>query len=161
MAINKAKKSEILEKLSGIAGGEGLRVFVNFHGLTVADTTNLRKALRAAGVTYFVAKKTLLKKAFGEKKIGGALPELPGEIAVAYGEDPMASAREVYKLQKTLKDKLKIVGGVFENAFVDATHMMAIATVPPREVLLSQFLNVINSPIQRFAVAIDQISKSR
>jgi len=39
--------------------------------------------------------------------------------------------------------------------------MTAIATIPPREVLYAQFVNVINSPIQRLAVALDQISQKK
>lgn len=161
MAITKAKKAEIFEHLGTIAKGEGSRVFVNFHGLSVTDSTAVRRALRAEGVEYFVAKKTIAKKAFSEAGIAGEIPELPGELAVAYGEDSLAPAREVYKFQKTFKDKVSIVGGVFENRFVGAEEMVTIASIPSRHVLYAQFVNLINSPIQRFAVVLDQIAQTK
>jgi large subunit ribosomal protein L10 len=161
MAITKAKKAQIFENLSGIAKGEGSRVFVNFHGLSVTDSTAVRRGLRAEGVEYFVAKKTIARKAFSEAGIEGEIPELPGELAVAYGEDSLAPAREVYKFQKTFKDKVSILGGVFENRFVGAEEMVTIASIPSRHVLYAQFVNLINSPIQRFAVVLDQIAQAK
>lgn len=161
MAITKAKKAEIFEHLGTIAKGEGSRVFVNFHGLSVTDSTSVRRALRAEGVEYFVAKKTIARKAFSEAGITGEIPELPGELAVAYGEDLLAPAREVYKFQKTFKDKVSILGGVFENRFVGAEEMVTIASIPSRHVLYAQFVNLINSPIQRFAVVLDQIAQAK
>jgi large subunit ribosomal protein L10 len=161
MAITKAKKGEILSKIKeGLKHAKSL-VFVNFHGLPVSGATELRRSLRGEGIGYFVAKKTLIRKAFADETLEGSMPELPGEIALAYGEDLMAPAKGVYEFQKKNPDMVKIVGGVFEGKFMDASAMMAIATIPPREVLLAQFLNLINSPIQGLAVAVNEIAKSR
>lgn len=161
MAISKDKKVEILGKLKEATDKSNTMVFVNFHALPVALTTEIRKSLREAGVGYFVAKKTLIKKAFGEKGFGGNIPELPGEIAVAYGEDQVAPAKGIYDYQKKNPELLKIVGGVFEGKFVDAQMMTAIAAIPPREVLYGMFVNVINSPIQGLVMALDQIAKKK
>lgn len=161
MAITKTKKAEIYKKLTDIADGKGSRVFVNFHGLTVSEVTAVRRSLRSEGVKYIVAKKTIARKVFGEKGISGTFPELPGELAIAYGDDDIAPAREVYKFQKTLKDKVFILGGVFENRYVAADEMKVVATIPAREVLYAQFLNLINSPIQRFAMVLDQVAQKK
>lgn len=161
MAITKTKKAEIYKELTDIAKGEGSRVFVNFHGLSVTDSTTIRRTLRSEGIGYLVAKKTITKKAFGESGVSGELPELPGELAVAYGEDPIAPAREIYKFQKLFKEKVAITGGVFEGRFVGPEEMMTIASIPSRQVLYAQFVNLINSPIQRLAVALDQIAQSK
>ncbi|MBI2120156.1 MAG: 50S ribosomal protein L10 [Parcubacteria group bacterium] len=161
MAVTKIKKAEIYKEITGIAKGEGSRVFVNFHGLSVADSTALRRSLRGEGIGYFVAKKTIAKKAFGESGVSGEMPEMPGEFAVAYGEDLIAPAREVYKFQKLFKDKISITGGVFEGRFVEKDEMIVIASIPSRQVLYAQFVNLINSPIQRLAVAFDQIAQAK
>lgn len=161
MAVTKAKKEEAFSRLKDIAKGEGSRVFVSFKGLSVSDAMAVRRALRASGVKYVVAKKTLAKKAWSESGLSGSIPELPGELAIAYGEDAIAPAREVFKFQKTLKDKIFIVGGVFEKHFVGADEMKDIAGIPSREVLYAQFLNLINSPIQRFALVVDQIAQKK
>jgi large subunit ribosomal protein L10 len=161
MAITKNKKTEIYSRLKDIASSEGSRVFVNFHGLSVSEVMAVRRALRASGVKYFVAKKTLAKKAWSESGLSGQIPELPGELAIAYGEDAIAPAREVYKFQKTFKDKISIVGGVFEKRFVDADEMKSIATIPSKEVLYAQFLNIINSPIQGLVMVLDGVATKK
>jgi large subunit ribosomal protein L10 len=73
----------------------------------------------------------------------------------------IAPAREVYNFQKTHKGLLNILGGIFEGKFVDGVKMQEIAMIPSREVLYAQFVNLINSPIQRFAVVLDQIAAKK
>lgn len=161
MAISKDKKVEILSKLKEATEKASTLVFVNFHALPVALVTEIRKALRDNGVNYFVAKKTLIKKAFSEKGYAGTMPELPGEIAIAYSDDQVAPAKGIYDYQKKNPDFLKIIGGVFEGKFVDEKMMTSIAAIPPREVLYGMFVNVINSPIQGVVMALDQIAKKK
>src|SRR3989344_8437655 len=153
MAITKVKKKELVADLTSELKDAPSVVFVNFHGLSVAETTNLRKNLREQGVSYRVAKKTLLRRALETTKTSGEIPELGGEVAIAYGTDLLAPARESYNFEKTHKDSFRILGGIFEGKYLDQAGMLSIATIPPREVLLAQFVNLINSPIQRFAVA--------
>jgi large subunit ribosomal protein L10 len=161
MAINKEKKSEIYTRLQEIAKGKGSRVFVNFHGLSVSEATAVRRALRAEGVGYYVSKKTIARKAFTESGVEGTFPELAGELAIAYGEDVIAPAREIFKFQKTMKDKVSILGGVFENRFTSAEEIKTIALIPSQQVLYGQFVNLINSPIQRFVTVLDRIAEKR
>ena len=162
MAIAKAKKREISAKLSDILAKASSVVFVRFNKLSVADTAQMRRSLKGEGVGYYVAKKTLIKRALGELGLSGELPEMPGEIAIAYSDgDATAPARTVYQSTKKYKEALKIVGGVFEKAYADATKMIEIATIPPLPVLRGMFVNVINSPRQGFVMALDQIAKSK
>jgi len=160
MAITKDKKKEILKKVSDITGKESV-VFVNFHGLPVEEATQLRRSLDSNGISYYVAKKSLVKKAFGESKIKGEIPELGGELAIAYSDDPTSAAREVYSFQKQFKDKISILGGVFEAKYLSKTEMEGIALIPSLHVLRGMFVNVINSPIQGFAMAIKAIADSK
>jgi large subunit ribosomal protein L10 len=154
MAITKQKKTEIVEKLREAAKSEAA-VFVSFRGVPVSDTTSMRAALRENGVSYFVAKKTLIKKAFAEAGIEGEIPTLDGELAVAYSSDATAPAREVFDFHKKLGgDRLRIVGGVFENKFLSRSEMEEIAQIPSLQVLRGMFVNIINSPIQGFAMVV-------
>jgi large subunit ribosomal protein L10 len=156
VAITKQKKSEILAKLDeGMKSAETV-VFVNFHGLSVADVTDLRRQMRAAGVTYYVAKKTLVKRALAARGVTGTLPETPGELALAWSTDPIAPAKGVASFiaeQKKRDPKkeptVKIVGGVYQGAFISLMQVTALATVPPREVLLGQFVGLLNAPASK------------
>lgn len=161
MAISKQKKADIVKKVKeGLSKAKTI-VFVNFHGLPVATTTAMRKSLRDKNVGYVVAKKTLIGLAFKDMAVEGQMPELPGEIALAYGEDMLEPAKGVYEYQKKNAEMVRIVGGVFLGKFVDALKMMSIATIPPREVLYGQFVNLINSPIQGLVIALDAIAKKK
>ncbi|TSC73296.1 MAG: large subunit ribosomal protein L10 [Parcubacteria group bacterium Gr01-1014_48] len=134
---------------------------MRFTGLAVAETTAMRKGLREKGVGYRVAKKTLMKRVLSDRQFAGELPELAGEVAIAYGNDALAPAREVYTFEKQFKDKVAIVGGIFENKYMNASEMTVIASIPPLQVLRSQFVNLINSPIQRIVTALDRIAVAR
>lgn len=162
MAITKEKKVEIVKTLTERIKGATAVVFVNFHGLSVTKATELRKSLRAQNTGLMVAKKTLLRRAFADSQTVGECPELTGEIALAYSStDPLVSARGIYEFEKKNKELVKIVGGIFEGKFADGKMMLALATIPSREVLLSKLANILNSPIQRLVIALNQISKTK
>ncbi len=156
----KSRKEEIVKDLSKAVDGAETLVFVNFHGLPAGEATNLRRDLRNNGVSYTVSRKTLLKRALAGKA-EGEIPDLSGEVAIAYSTDEIAPAREVYNFEKTHKGMLKILGGIFEGKFVQGEKMMEIATIPSREVLLSKIAFLLKSPIQRLAIAVSEVSKKK
>ncbi|MEK7179826.1 MAG: 50S ribosomal protein L10 [Patescibacteria group bacterium] len=162
MATSKSKKREILAKLSDAFKEASSVVFVSFSKLTVKDASRVRKELADAGVRYYVAKKTLIRLALKQRGYDGELPELPGEVAIAWTSDDItAPARGVYDLGKKLKGAIMLVGGVFEGVFADAQKMLGIATIPIMPVLRGMFANIINSPIQRFAIALGEVAKTK
>lgn len=165
MARTKVEKKEILDKVKtivdGISDKTGSMVFVNFHGLKVADTMQVRRKLKGEKIGFFVAKKTLIKKALSDKNFAGTMPEFTGELGLAYGDDLIAPAREIHDFQKKHKGSISILGGVFEGKFMSKEEMTAIALIPSVTTLRGMFVNVINSPIQGFVMALDQIAKKK
>lgn len=162
MAISKDKKREIVAKLGDAFKEASAVAFVGFTKFTVADSSRMRKELATAGVRYFVAKKTLIKRALAERGYEGDLPALPGEVAVAWTTgDVIAPARGVYEYGKKLKGALALLGGVFEGAFMDAAKMTEIALIPSLETLRGMFANIINSPRARFAIALSEVAKTK
>lgn len=161
MAISKEKKSGIFDNLKKIVAGSKSLVFLNFKGLPVSDTSEIRKTLRENNVGYVVAKKTLSRKALKESGIQGDMPEMPGEFAMVYGEDALAPAREIFAFQKKFDKKVQIVGGVFEGKFMDQSQMTTVANIPGMKTLQAQFVNLINSPIQRLVVGLSEIAKKK
>lgn len=160
MAISKDKKVAILAKLTEAFKEATSVAFVGFNKLTVKDASELRKQLSSSGVKYYVAKKTLIRKALEQGGYTGEIPALPGEVAVAWtAEDVTAPARGVYEFGRKLKGALTLLGGVFEGAYADAVKIVAIATIPPVPVLRGMFANIINSPRQRFAIALNEVAK--
>ncbi len=160
MALTKEKKIELVADMKERLSKAKSVVFVNFDALSVTDTKALRRALGSEEVGYVVAKKTLAKRVLNDLGAKGELPELPGQIAIAYGEDLLAPARGTYEFQKIAREKgsISIVGGIFDGTFKTQAEMMEIATIPPQDTLRGMFVNIINSPIQRFAVVLGQVA---
>jgi large subunit ribosomal protein L10 len=161
MPITKAKKVELIDKVAEALKKSKSVVFVNFHNLVVADDMAMRKALRKEGVGYLVVRKTLAKIALKNAGIEGTMPEFVGELAMVYGDDLTAPAREFYAFQKKYKDNVKIVGGIFEGKYMTQQEMMDIALIPSQQTLYAQFVNLINSPIQRFVVVLNAIAEKQ
>lgn len=161
MAIAREKKEEIYKKVKGIVSDFPAVVFVNFHGLNVTEATQLKNSLRAEGSSYTVVKKTLVKKALQDSPVKGDIPSLEGELALAYSQDQIASARGIFEFQKKHKDNISILGGIFEGAYADKEKMTMIAQIPSLLTLRAQFVNLINSPLQGLVVALNGIAKKR
>lgn len=161
MAISKEKKGEIVDKLSNALKSAKSLVFVNFKGLSVSNTTEMRQALKKEGISYTVAKKTLTNRALDAEKFEGEKPVLDGELALAWGEDEIAPIAQVYSFQKKYPENLKILGGVFQGRYVGMSEVNELALIPPMPILRGKFVNIINSPIQRVAVALSEIAKTK
>jgi len=170
--LQKSKKAEMIKELEGSIKESESLVFVNFHGMKVADETVLRRNLREQGIGYKVSRKTLLVRAL-QGKAEGEIPELAGEVAVAFskparlddtsrsGGDASAPAREIYNFQKTHKGMLNILGGIFDGKFMSGAFMMELATIPGKEVLLSKLAFLFKSPMQRLAIAFSEVAKRK
>lgn len=161
MPTTRKKKEETLEKLASGLKSAKTAVFVNFHKLLVAEATELRRKLREAGIKYVVAKKTLAKRALAEQSYTGEAPKFEGELAIAWGGDQIAPAREINEFEKKFKNKIKILGGIFDGEYKDRDWMKSIAVIPTREVLLSQIAYLLKSPMQRFAIAVSEVAKKK
>jgi len=160
MAITKAKKQTILARLTEVKNDSESIVFVKFNGMPVQDSTAMRADLRTEGVGYFVAKKTLMKRAFAGA-YEGEMPALDGEIAVAYSADAITPAQKIQEYTTKYKDNLSIAGGIFQGVYKDAAEMTEIATIPALPVLRGMFLNVINSPIQGLVLGLNAIAEKK
>ncbi len=160
MAVTKAKKEEIIAKLKSVKDSAASIVFVGFKGLTVSDTSKMRKKMREDGVGYLVAKKTLMNRVFKDG-YKGEMPTFEGEVAIAYSEDAILPAQNVRTFEKQFADQISILGGVFEGAFKSKAEMTEIAPIPSLQVLRGMFVNVLNSPIQGLVVGLNALAEKK
>lgn len=164
MALTKEKKIEIAHKLKDVFKQSPSIVFVNFHGLSVSDTSAMRAVLQQQGIGYFVTKKTLIRRALSDSAVTGDLPALDGEVALVYlsgGDDSTAPARGVYEFVQKYKNNITILGGIFDGKYTDSSEMTSIAVIPSLGVLYGQFVNVINSPIAGLVIALNEIAEAK
>lgn len=161
MALTRKEKESIVEKLKQHFADAKSVVFVNFHGLNVGDETEMRRDLSQVGVEYTVAKKTLTSIALDDVQVDGERPLFDGELALAFGNDLTTPAREIYEHGKKYDGAVSIMGGIFEGVFKNKEEMNEIAQIPDIDTLRGMFANVINSPIQGFAIALREIAEKK
>ena len=149
---------ELTEKLKNAAGG----VLVDYKGITVEDDTKLRKELRENGVDYFVVKNTLLKRALNAAGIEGLDSALEGTTAIALSNDDIIIAPKVLnKKAEDSKGQFSIKLGFVDGKAISKEEVEAYAKLPSKETLLSQLVFMLQSPIQRLAIAISEIEKQQ
>ncbi|MDR1961474.1 MAG: 50S ribosomal protein L10, partial [Gracilibacteraceae bacterium] len=96
----KQKTVEVIkEKLRSAQGV----VLADYRGLTVAEVTDLRNQLRAAGIEYRVMKNTMIRRAAREIDLEGLDPYLEGPTAVAFAADPIAPAKILAEYSRKFK----------------------------------------------------------
>ncbi|MDP2649094.1 MAG: 50S ribosomal protein L10 [Patescibacteria group bacterium] len=163
MAKTKAEKAALIERLQEALKAAASTVFVHFNKVNVAEESAMRRELRESGVSYIVARKTLIRRALSE--LGHKHEDVPmeGEVAIAYGgeEDATLPARLVHQWGTKLTDRLAILGGLFEGKLMGQAEMQRIAAIPPIGTLRGMFVNVINSPMAGLAIALKAVADKR
>lgn len=161
MALSKNKKQELIAEYSEALKNSKSAVYVSFKGLPVKDQEILRKKLFSLGMHYTVVKKTLWNRAVAENNISGDAPNITSEMAVVWGDDLIVPAKEANDFAKSHKEKFAILGGIWEGTFKNQSEMLAIANVPSREVSLSKLAFLLKSPMQRIAIAVNEVAKKK
>ncbi len=158
MPKTRKQKEEAVSDLEASLKGANTVVFAGFNKLTVADERALRSDLRANGVSYKVAKKTLLARALATLGFADA-PAMDGQVAVVYGADAVYPAKGIATFAKKHEGIMSILGGIFEGKLVDAKVMQTVAAIPPRETLLGMLANVLSAPMRGLAISLDALAK--
>ncbi len=164
MPVTRKQKEEAVKKLKEKLGASNFVAFLNFHGLSVAKGTELRKALRKAGADYLVSKKTLLGVAAKDAGLELDKKTLEGEIGAVFAEgedEALASSKEVATFARKNKDMLKIIGGFWQKTWIDANEIKRLAAIPSREVLLTQLAFMLSQPMASFARVLNEVSKKQ
>ncbi len=158
-SVIQAQKATVVAEISEAIKDADSIVVVDYRGLTVAEDTQLRKALREAGVVYKVYKNTFITSAIKGTEFEGIGTYLEGPTAIAISkEDATAPARVIAKFAKTA-EKLEVKGGIVEGTVYDAAGIAKISAIPSREELISKLLGSLQSPITNFARVMNQLAE--
>ena len=138
------KKKEIVKNLHEKFARSKVVIVTDCKGLDVSTMNDLRRKLREFEVEYKVAKNSLLIRASEETDVELIKECFKGPSAVALSyDDPIAPAKVLIKFSNEHK-KLEIKTGVMNGKVIDLSAIKAMSALPPREVLLGQFLSVAN-----------------
>jgi len=161
MAVTKAKKQEQLAELIEDFKAAKSVVFSQYQGTSVKAMENLRSKLRENEVEFKVARKTLVKLAAKEAGFGDLDPSvLEGAVGLAFAKnDEVIGAKTLHDLGKDV-ETLKIIGAIFEGKCLNAAMAQQIAQLPGRQVLLTQLVGLMMSPISGFHGVLHGVMRS-
>ena len=158
MSANFEAKKVIVEEIKEKIKSAKTLTFVDYRGLTAVEDTALRAAFRKANAEYKVYKNRLLLRALEELGMTGYDAILEGTTAVAFGyEDEVSTAKILVDTIKNTK-KMQLKGGILDGKQIDVAMIETLAKIPSKEVLITQLLYVLQSPVRGLAIALDAIA---
>ncbi|MDA0836702.1 MAG: 50S ribosomal protein L10 [Planctomycetota bacterium] len=147
----------LCSQLKAEFGPVGHGIFVDYSGLTVLESNELRGKLVKQALKMQVIRNRIAKRVLMDASGVDLTEILKGPIAVIYGnEDPVEAAKIVLDVAKN-SEKLKVRGGFVEGKSLDGKQVDALSKLPTRDQLLSQILAAILSPAQTFVSGINEI----
>lgn len=148
--MDRTEKREFVASLAAVFAETSFVLVAQNKGLTVADVSELRRRMRAAGATYKVAKNRLATLALEGTRFDGVKPLLKGPTALAWSTDPVAVAKTAVEFAKT-NDKFVVLGGALGTQTLNADGVKALAELPSLETLRAQLVGLIQTPATRIA----------
>jgi large subunit ribosomal protein L10 len=148
--VDRTQKKEWVGSLQGTLESAGLVVVTHYTGLTVAEMTDLRGKMRAAGASFKVTKNRLTKLAVVGTDYENLADLFTGPTAIAFSKDPVAAAKVAVDYAKT-NEKLKILGGSLGDIRLNVDGVKALATLPSLDELRARLVGMISTPATRIA----------
>jgi len=160
LSLNRSEKEAVIQEVAGLAAQAQTLVMAEYRGITVADLTKLRSEARKQGVSLSVLKNTLARRAVAGSAFEVVADQMTGPLIYGFSVDAVAAAKVVADFAKT-NDKLVIRGGVYGGKALDVEGVKQLASIPSKEVLLSQLCGLLKSPITRTAAVLGALAKQK
>ena len=160
MSLNRSEKEAVIKEVTDLAAKAQTLVMAEYRGITVAGMTELRAKARAADVSLSVLKNTLARRALAGTSFEVAADQMTGPLIYSFSEDAVAAAKIVAEFAKT-NDKLVIRAGVYSGKALDVNGVKELANIPSKEVLLSQLLGLMQSPVSRTARVLAALAEKK
>ena len=145
------EKKQVVESLAEKMKTAQAGVLVKYEGITVEVDTELRRALRAAGVDYSVMKNTLTGRACEEVGLGDMKQYLSGMTAIATSASDEIAPAKIMKEYAEKIESFEIKAGFVDGGVIDAAKVEELASIPSKEVLIGRMLGSMTSCLYSFA----------
>ena len=142
------RKEAQVEEIKVKLGRSTIAIATGYQGLSASDMTELRKRLREQGIEYQVVKNTLTLRAaqeLGKEGIGEVM-QGPTGLVFGYG-DEVSVAKGLNTYITSTRSPLVIHGAIMDSRVLSGDQVRSLATLPPREELLSRLLGQMQAPI--------------
>ncbi len=160
MSLNLQEKQAVVVEVSAQVAQAQTIVLAEYRGIAVSDITKLRANARQSGVYFRVLKNTLARRAVQGTQFEALAEKMVGPLVYGISSDPVAAAKVIHDFAK-LNAKLVIKAGAYNGKVLDMAGVSALATVPPKEVLLAQLLGLLQSPVSGLARVLSAVAEQR
>lgn len=134
-------------------------ILSTFQGITVAQDTQLRRAVQGTGGSYRVVKNTLAEKASAGTSAEPLLKGLSGTNSIACSTDPVALAKVLTKIAKDVP-AFRFKAGVVEGKVLSIAEIQQLALLPSKEELIGKIMFLLQAPARRSATAVAGINRN-
>jgi len=148
--VDRTEKRDFVTGLNQALSATSMIVVTRNGGLTVAEATDLRRKMRAAGATYKVTKNRLTNLALEGTPFGSIAPMLKGPTALAWSNDAVSVAKTAVEFAR-INEKFVLVGGALGTQTLNADGVKALAELPSLDVLRAGIVGMISTPATRIA----------
>jgi large subunit ribosomal protein L10 len=160
LSLNRNEKQTVVTEVAAQAARAQTLALAEYRGLTVEHLNVLRKQAREKGVYLHVLKNTLARRAVAGTSFEVAAGSMVGPLIYGFSEDAVAAAKVIADFAKG-NDKLVVKAGAYAGKALDAEGVKALAAIPTKEVLLSQLLGLMQSPVSRLARVVAALAEQR
>jgi large subunit ribosomal protein L10 len=148
--VQRTEKEELIASLNR-AFNEAVAVVITHQtGLTVAEVSDLRRKVRAAGGRFKVTKNRLARRALSGTKYEGLAELFKGPTAIAFSSDPVSVAKVAVDFSKA-NEKLVITGGALGTQVLGPDGVKALASLPSLDELRGKIVGLLNAPATKIA----------
>jgi large subunit ribosomal protein L10 len=142
--LKREEKASIVEELNGKFSKAKIAIVADYRGMSVAKLESLRRELKKSNAEIRVAKNTLLRRAVQGTSFEGIGDFFKGSTAVAISyDDPVAPAKAMTGFVKA-NPEFVIRSAAMEGRVLSANDLVALSSLPSREVMLGKLLSVMN-----------------
>lgn len=156
MALNREEKAAVIAEVGAQVASAQAIIVAEYRGLEVGEITALRKQARESGVYLRVLKNTLARRAVTGTPFEGLSDKMVGPLIYGMSKDPVQCAKVLSDFAKS-NDKLALKAGAMPNSVLDTNAVKALASMPSREVLLSQLMGTMQAPIAKFVQTLNEV----
>ena len=157
MALKLDQKQQIVAEVNEAASSALSAVLADYHGLTVAEMTELRVKARESGVYLRVVRNTLAKRAVEGTEYECLSDALVGPTLLAFSqEDPGSAARLLTDYAKDF-DELEVKALSIGGDLLSADQIDRVAKLPTLDEARAMLMSVIQAPVTKLVQSLNEV----
>ncbi len=145
----KAKKTDVIADLKKNLSENEFVVSTTYQGATAQNLAEIRWSLASAGIEYHVVKTTLVRIAAEDSGRERVMEIIEGPVALGFASDPVEAAKSLRQHTRVKQSPVQVRGGLYGNRVLTANEVLALADLPPRDVLIAQLAAQLQAPVSR------------